>query len=41
LPDLKEGEMKRGRLRERWTDEVEENLKIMGKKNLHIIARDL
>jgi hypothetical protein len=28
LPDLKEGEMKRRRPRERWTDEVEENLKI-------------
>jgi hypothetical protein len=33
LPDLKEGVMKRGRPRERWIEEVEENLKKISEKN--------
>jgi hypothetical protein len=31
---------KRGRPQEKWTDEVQEDLKIMGIRNLHTVARD-
>jgi hypothetical protein len=35
-----EGTRKRGRPSKRWTDEVEEDLKIMGIRNLHAVAKD-
>jgi len=35
-----EGTRKGGRPQEKWTDEVEEDLKIMGTRNLHTVARD-
>jgi len=35
-----EGIMKRGRLRKRWSDEVEENFKTMETRNWHTVARD-
>jgi len=35
-----EGTRKGGRPQEKWTDEVEEDLKIMGIRNLHTVARD-
>ena len=34
------GTRKGGRPHEKWTDEVEEDLKIMGIWNLHTVARD-
>jgi hypothetical protein len=36
-----EGIRKRGRPRRRWNNEVEEDLKIMGRINWHTVARDL
>jgi hypothetical protein len=35
-----EGKRKRGRPRKRWIDEVEEDLKILGKRNWHVVASD-
>jgi len=35
-----EGTRKGGRPLEKWTDEVEEDLKIMGIRNLHTVSRD-
>jgi hypothetical protein len=35
-----EGTRKRERPRKRWIDEVEEDLKIMGIRNWHAVARD-
>jgi hypothetical protein len=35
-----EGKRKRERPRKRWIDEVEEDLKIMGIRNRHAVARD-
>jgi hypothetical protein len=35
-----EGIMKRGRPWKRWSDEVEENYKIMEIRNWHTVARD-
>jgi len=34
-----EGTRRGGRPQEKWTDEVEEDLKIMGIRNLHTVAR--
>jgi hypothetical protein len=34
-----EGTRKGGRPLEKWTDEIEEDLKIMGIRNLHMVAR--
>jgi hypothetical protein len=36
-----EGIRKRERPRKRWTDEVEEDLKIMRRRNWNTVARDL
>ena len=38
-PEWKEEE-KEARPQEKWNDEVEEDLKIMGIRNLHTVARD-
>jgi hypothetical protein len=35
-----EGTRKRGRPRKRWIDEIQENLKIMGIRNWHAVAKD-
>jgi hypothetical protein len=35
-----EGTGKRGRPRKRWIDEVEGDLKFMGIRNLHAVAKD-
>jgi hypothetical protein len=35
-----EGTRKRERPRKRWTDEVEEDFKIMGIRNWHAVAKD-
>jgi hypothetical protein len=35
-----ERKMKRGRPRKRWINEAEEDLKIMGIRNCHVVAKD-
>jgi hypothetical protein len=35
-----EGARKRGKPGERWTDYVQEDLKVMGKRNWHAVIRD-